>query len=96
MLSLLSRFIKPFAGYLLVAAIGIALTMAGVIYQQQERLSKLQQTQGSMLQSLTQTSQSYFDLKQLSAENQQAQADLRTQLASVKSTSQYRKTKLRS
>ena len=94
MLSLLSRFIKPFAGYLLVAAIGIALTMAGVIYQQQERLSKLQQTQGSMLQSLTQTSQSYFDLKQLSAENQQAQAELRTQLASVKSTSQYRKNKI--
>jgi len=94
MLSLLSRFIKPFAGYLLVAAIGIAFTMAGVIYQQQERLSKLQQTQGSMLQSLTQTSQSYFDLKQLSAENQQAQAELRTQLASVKSTSQYRKNKI--
>lgn len=94
MLSLLSRFIQPFAGYLFVAAIGIALTMAGVIYQQQERLSKLQQTQGSMLQSLTQTSQSYFDLKQLSAENQQAQAELRTQLASVKSTSQYRKNKI--
>ncbi|WP_415775309.1 Rz-like lysis system protein LysB [Shewanella oncorhynchi] len=94
MLSLLSRFIKPFAGYLLVAAIGIALTMAGVIYQQQERLNKLQQTQGAMLQSLTQTSQSYFDLKQLSAENQQAQAELRTQLASVNSTSQYRKNKI--
>ena len=94
MLSLLSRFIQPFAGYLLIAAIGIALTMAGVIYQQQERLNKLQQTQGAMLQSLTQTSQSYFDLKQLSAENQQAQAELRTQLASVKSTSQYRKNKI--
>lgn len=94
MLSLLSRFVQPFAGYLIVAAIGIALTMAGVIYQQQERLSKLQQTQGAMLQSLTQTSQSYFDLKQLSAENQQAQAELRTQLASVSSTSQYRKNKI--
>ncbi|MCS6160714.1 Rz-like lysis system protein LysB [Shewanella baltica] len=94
MLSLLSRFIRPFAGYLIVAAIGIALTMAGVIYQQQERLSKLQQTQGAILQSLTQTSQSYFDLKQLSAENQQAQAELRTQLASVSSTSQYRKNKI--
>lgn len=94
MLPLLSRFIQPFAGYLIVAAIGIALTMVGVIYQQQERLNKLQQTQGSMLQSLTQTSQSYFDLKQLSAENQQAQAELRTQLASVSSTSQYRKNKI--
>lgn len=94
MLSLLSRFIQPFAGYLVVAAIGIALTMAGVIYLQQERLNKLQQTQGAMLQSLTQTSQSYFDLKQLSAENQQAQAELRTQLASVSSTSQYRKNKI--
>ena len=94
MLSLLSRFIQPFAGYLIVAAIGIALTMAGVIYQQQERLNKLLQTQGAMLQSLTQTSQSYFDLKQLSAENQQAQAELRTQLASVNSTSQYRKNKI--
>lgn len=94
MLPLLSRFIKPFAGYLLFAAIGIALTMVGVIYQQQERLNKLQQTQGSMLLSLTQTSQSYFDLKQLSAENQQAQAELRTQLASVSSTSQYRKNKI--
>ncbi|MCS6236211.1 peptidase [Shewanella baltica] len=94
MLSLLSRFIQPFAGYLIAAAIGIALTMAGVIYQQQERLNKLQQTQGAMLQSLTQTSQSYFDLKQLSAENQQAQAELRTQLASVNSTSQYRQNKI--
>jgi LysB family phage lysis regulatory protein len=94
MLSLLSRFIQPFTGYLVVAAIGIALTMAGMIYLQQERLNKLQQTQGAMLQSLTQTSQSYFDLKQLSAENQQAQAELRTQLASVKSTSQYRKNKI--
>ena len=94
MLSLLSRFIQPVTGYLVVAAIGIALTMAGVIYLQQERLNKLQQTQGAMLQSLTQTSQSYFDLKQLSAENQQAQAELRTQLASVNSTSQYRKNKI--
>ncbi|ABX50073.1 hypothetical protein Sbal195_2907 [Shewanella baltica OS195] len=94
MLSLLSRFIQPFAGYLIVAAIGITLTMAGVIYLQQERLNKLQQTQGAMLQSLTQTSQSYFDLKQLSAENQQAQVELRTQLASVNSTSQYRKNKI--
>ncbi|MCS6120501.1 peptidase [Shewanella baltica] len=94
MLSLLSRFIQPFAGYLIVAAIGITLTMAGMIYLQQERLNKLQQTQGAMLQSLTQTSQSYFDLKQLSAENQQAQAELRTQLASVKSTSQYRQNKI--
>lgn len=94
MLSLLSRFVQPFAGYLIVAAIGIALTMAGVIYLQQERLSKLQQTQGSMLQSLTQTSQSYFDLKQRSTENQQAQALLRQQLASVNSTSQYRKNKI--
>ncbi|GIU45392.1 Rz-like lysis system protein LysB [Shewanella algidipiscicola] len=94
MLSLLSRFIQPFAGYLIVAAIGIAFTMAGVIYLQQERLSQLQQTQGVMLQSLTQTSQSYFDLKQISAENQQAQALLREQLASVNNTSRFRRTKI--
>lgn len=49
MLSLLSKFIQPFVGYLIIAAIMIALAMAGVIHQQQERLSKLQQTQGAML-----------------------------------------------
>lgn len=94
MLSLLSRFIQPFAGYLIVAAIGISLTMAGFIYVQNEKMAQLQQHQGVLVQSLTQTSQSYFDLQQLSAENQQAQAELRTQLASVNSTSRYRQTKI--
>lgn len=94
MLSLLSRFIQPFAGYLIVAAIGISLTMAGFIYVQNENIAQLQQHQGALAQSLTQTSQSYFDLQQLSADNQLAQALLRQQLASMKSTSQYRQNKI--
>lgn len=94
MLSLLSRFVQPFAGYLIVAAIGIALAMTGVMYVQKEKIAQLQQHQGALVQSLTHTSKSYFDLKLLSAENQQAQALLRQQLASVNSTSQYRKNKI--
>jgi LysB family phage lysis regulatory protein len=94
MLSLLSRFIQPFAGYLIVAAIGIALTMAGLLCFQNEKIAQLQSHQGALVLSLTQTSQSYFDLKQTAAENQQAQARLRKQLASVNSTSRYRQTKI--
>ncbi|MGI2144457.1 Rz-like lysis system protein LysB [Shewanella frigidimarina] len=94
MLSLLSRLVQPFAGYLMIAAIGVCITMAGLIHFQNTKIDKLQLHQGALVQSLTQTSQSYFNLKQTADENQQAQALLRQQLASVSNISRSRHHKI--
>lgn len=90
----LSRAAQPIMPYIMVAALATLFGLVAVIRYQSNQLSTLQQHQGALVLSLTQTSQSYFDLKQLAADNQQAQAELRAKLAAVSSTSQYRKNKI--
>ncbi len=92
MMQWLSRFIQPLIPYLMVAV--AALGAAAYIRDLQQQLALLQVHQTNLVQSLTQTSQAYFDLKQLAAENQQAQATLRQQLARVSSTSAWRKNQI--
>jgi LysB family phage lysis regulatory protein len=90
MLTLLSRILAPIQGYL-IAALMVMVGIGGLtLWYQSTTIEHLEQQSGALVQALTQTAQSLYDIKTEAVANQQAQATLRQQLASVSNASRNR------